>query len=168
MFCPRCSAENAEQQKYCRQCGLPLTGVQWILNGEMKTIIEKVKKGENALSGGAITLAIFVLVALINIFVSSGRSYGGAINLILGLLIAAPMIYIGSKRLERARKLIESESKPEPIASKQVKELPTAPITDRILEISQPSVSITEHTTYDLVEPQEPAKSPTPRMRQAE
>jgi hypothetical protein len=168
MFCPRCSAENAEQQKYCRQCGLPLTGVQWILNGEMKTIIEKVKKGENALSGGAVTLAIFVLVAIVNIFISSGRSYGGAINLILGMMIAAPMIYIGSKRLERARKLIESESKPEPIADRQVRELPTAPTTDRILEIPPVPVSVTEHTTYELVEPEEPVNPSVQRTRQAE
>lgn len=168
MFCPRCSAENTEQQKYCRQCGLALTSVHWVLNGKMEQITEKVKKGEGILSGGAITLGIFVIVALINMFFYSERTYVGAINLILGLLIAAPMIYIGSKRLERARKLIESENKPEQIAGSQMKELPTAPITDRIIEISQSPVSIAEHTTYELAEPEEAANHYAQSRRQAD
>lgn len=168
MFCPRCSAENAEQQKYCRKCGLSLTSVQWILNGTMETIIEKVKKGENSLASGAVTLAIFALIALASIFLSSGKSYGGAFNLIIGIFIAAPMIYYGSKRLEAARKLIEGESKPEPIADKKVKELPTAPTTDRILEMAQPPVSVTEHTTYELSLPEESARRPLQSGRQSE
>lgn len=168
MFCPRCSAENNEQQKYCRQCGQVLTSVQWILNGKMEEITDKVKKGENTLSGGAITLVMFVLVALINIFLSNGKSYGGAINLICGMLIAVPLIYVGSKRLSRARKLIENENRPEPIAGRQVKELPTAPTTDRIIEIPQSPVSIIEHTTYELTEPKEPANRPAQFTRQAE
>lgn len=157
MFCPRCSTENLESQKYCRKCGLPLTNIQLVLNGSMDEITEKLKKGEGVLSGGAVTLFIFAVVALLNIFFSSGRSWGGAINLILGMLITAPMIYIGAKRLERARKLIEGDTKPEQVANQQVKELPTAPTTDRTLSIP-PSVSITEHTTYELTPPEEPSK----------
>jgi hypothetical protein len=168
MYCPRCNAENNEEQRYCRRCGLSLTGVQWVLNGKMETIIEKVKKGENTLSGGAVTLAIFVIIALINMFFSSGKSYVGIANLILGMLIAAPMIYIGSKRLEKARKLIEGESQPEPIADKQLKELPTAPTTDRMLDLSQSPASVTEHTTYELRQPEEFGKPPAQGQRQAE
>jgi hypothetical protein len=168
MFCPRCSAENNSEQKFCRQCGLALTSVQWILNGKMEEITEKVKKGENTLSGGAIALVMFVLVALVNIFISGGKGYGGAINLLCGMLIAVPLIYIGSRRLSRARKLIENESKPEPIADRQAKELPTAPTTDRIIEIPQSPVSIIEHTTYELTEPKEPAGHPEQFTRQAE
>jgi hypothetical protein len=166
MFCPRCSAENNEQQKFCRQCGLALTSVQWILNGKMEQITEKVQKGENALSGGAIILAMFVLVALVNIFLSSGKGYGAAINLICGMLIAAPMIYIGGKRLSRARKLIESKS--DQIAVTRGKELPTSPTTDPMLEMPQSPVSIIEHTTYELTEPKEPAGHPAQLTRQAE
>lgn len=168
MYCPRCSAENNEEQRYCRRCGLSLTGVQWVLNGKMETIIEKVKKGENTLSGGAVTLAIFVITALLNSFFTSGKSYVGIVNLILGMLIAAPMIYIGSKRLERARKLIEGENQPEPAADKPLKELPTAPTTDRMLDLSQSSVSVTEHTTFELSQPEESGKGSSQSRRQAE
>jgi hypothetical protein len=168
MFCPRCSAENSEEQRYCRRCGLALTGVQWVLNGKMETIIEKVKKGENTLSGGALTLAIFVVIALVNIFFTSGKSYVGFANLVLGMLIAAPMIYLGAKRLERARKLIEGESQPEPSPDKQVKELKTAPTTDRMLDLSPAPVSVTEHTTYELSPPEESGKRSAQKQRQAE
>jgi hypothetical protein len=157
MFCPRCSTENLESQKYCRKCGLSLTNIQLVLSGAMDVITEKVRKGEGVLAGGAINLLIFAFIALLNIFFSNGRSWGGAINLILGMLIAAPMIYVGVKRLECARKLIEGDTKSEQVANKQVKELPTAPTTDRTLSMPDSPISITEHTTYELTPPDEPS-----------
>jgi len=33
IFCPRCATENASDQSYCRQCGLGLSGIQWVLDG---------------------------------------------------------------------------------------------------------------------------------------
>ncbi len=164
MFCPRCSTENLENQKYCRKCGLSLTNIQLVLNGSMDEITEKVKKSEGLLSGGAINILLFAVIALINIFLSSGRSYGAVVNLILGILISVPMIYVGAKRLERARKLLEGDAKPEQVANKQVKELPTAPTTDRTLSTPQPLVSITEHTTYELTPPEESSN----RLKQSE
>jgi hypothetical protein len=163
MYCPRCSTENAESTKYCRKCGLALRNVQLILNGAMDEITEKVKKGEGSLSGGAVTLFIFCCVALISIFLDSGRSFSGAANIILGLLITAPMIYLGIKRLERAKKLIEGEAGPEALGKKAVKELPTAPTTEGNLTLPQ-TYSVTEHTTYEL---QEPETTPA-RNRQSE
>jgi hypothetical protein len=157
MFCPRCSTENLESQKYCRKCGLSLSNILLVLSGSMDEITEKVKKGEGVLAGGAINLLIFSFIALLNIFFSNGRSWGGAINLILGMLIAAPMIYLGVKRLECARRLIEGDTKSEPVANKQVKELPTAPTTDRTLSMPESPMSITEHTTYELTPPDEPS-----------
>src|SRR5688572_7122990 len=157
MFCPRCSTENLESQKYCRKCGLSLSNILLVLSGSMDEITEKVKKGEGVLAGGAINLLIFAFIALLNIFFSNGRSWGGAINLILGILIAAPMIYLGVKRLERARKLIEGDTKSERVANQQVKELPTAPATDRTLSMPESPMSITEHTTYELTPPDGPS-----------
>jgi hypothetical protein len=164
MFCPRCSTENLESQKYCRKCGLSLANIQLVLNGSMDVITEKVKKGEGVLAGGAINLLIFAFIALLNIFFSSGRSWGGAINLMLGMLIAVPMIYLGVKRLECARKLIEGEAKTEQVVNKPVKELPTAPTTDPALSLPPPAVSITEHTTYELT----PLDEPSNRRLQSE
>jgi hypothetical protein len=154
MFCPRCSTENLESTKYCRQCGLALGNVQLILNGTMEEISEKVKKGEGILSGGAVTLLIFCCVALLSIFLDKGRSFAGVANIILGLLISAPMIFIGIKRLERAKTLLTGEAKPNPLTGKNIKELPTAPTTDRNLSAPQTGASVTEHTTYELKEPE--------------
>jgi hypothetical protein len=134
----------------------------------MDTIIEKVMKGENSLSAGAVILSLFALVALASIFLSSGRSISGAVNLIIGLLIAGPLIYLGAKRLESARKIIEGGSRPESIAEKSPKQLPTAPATDPLLELAQPPASITEHTTYQLNQPEESANRPLPGRRQSE
>lgn len=168
MFCPRCSTENMESQKYCRKCGLSLSNIQLVLSGSMDEITEKLKKGEGILSGGAVNLLIFAVIALLNIFLSSGRGWAVAVNLILGMLISAPMIYIGAKRLERARKLIEGDAKPEQVANKQVKELPTAPTTDRSLSLPEAPVSITEHTTYELTQPDELPNRRRESERQAE
>jgi hypothetical protein len=155
MFCPRCSIENFESQKYCRKCGLSLINIHLVLSGSMDEITEKLKKGEGVLAGGAVNLLIFAVIAFLNIFLSSGRSWAAAINLVLGMLISVPMIYIGAKRLERARKLIDGDAKLEQVANKQVKELPTAPTTDRSLSQPEAPVSITEHTTYELTLPEE-------------
>jgi hypothetical protein len=151
-----------ENQKYCRKCGLPLTNVQLVLSGDMEEITEKFKKGEGILVGGAITLLIFAFVAILNIFLNSERSISGAVNLILGIFITAPMIFIGIKRLERAKKLIEGGAKAEAITAKPVKELPTAPTTDRSLSLSQTPPSVTEHTTYGLSQPED---NPTRKMQ---
>ena len=163
MFCPRCSTENAESTKYCRTCGLSLASLQLILDRHLDEITEKVKKGEGILSGGAVTLIIFCLVAILSIIMDNGRSLSAFINLILGLLISAPMIVVGIKRLERAKKLIEGGLKPGAIDARAVKQLPTAPTTDRGLTLPQTLASVTEHTTYELSEPDDSPAQSLPR-----
>ena len=67
MFCPRCSAENKSEQKYCRQCGLPLAAAQLALTGQLDEVLGELKKGEKSLQKGVTLLGIFLLVTLVTI-----------------------------------------------------------------------------------------------------
>ena len=153
MFCPRCSAGNKLEQKYCRQCGLPLPAVRLALEGQVGEATAEIKKDYDLLSGGAVTLAIFILVAFVNFFLSSEKNWAVIFNLVLGLLIAAPMIYKGLARLERSIKLIEPQGAPlRPSVNQAAPHtpLPAVPDTDPLaLRPSAPG-SVAEHTTLDL------------------
>ncbi len=158
MFCPRCSAQNKLEQKYCRQCGLSLPGVRLALEGKIDEAAATIEKDFDKLASGVITFAIFALIALVSSFFSG---FNAAINLILGLLIAGPMIYRGLKRLDRAIKLID----PKEQKQKQISEpadheslsqmapanaaLPPVPDTDPLLSTPPPG-SVAEHTTLNL------------------
>ena len=83
MYCPRCNTQNESEQKYCRQCGLPLTSIGLALEGRIDEALLEYQKGGGALSAAAVILMVCVLVALLNFFLSSEpRSYGVLINLI--------------------------------------------------------------------------------------
>src|ERR1041384_5229288 len=108
MYCPRCGAQNKAEQKYCRQCGLPLTIVRLALEGQADKAIEKYKKGRDSISGGVITLSLCSIGALINILLTPNpwNLYLATLNLVLGLLIAIPMVITGYKRLSQADRLV--------------------------------------------------------------
>jgi hypothetical protein len=72
MFCPRCSAENNLEQKYCRQCGLQLTAARIALHGGVDEALARYWWGEGLLAGGSIFLILSVLAALANISLNSG------------------------------------------------------------------------------------------------
>jgi hypothetical protein len=158
MFCPRCSAQNKPDQKFCRHCGLSLPGVRLALEGKIDEASATIEKDFNKLASGVFTLAIFALIALASSFFSG---FNAAINLILGLLIAGPMIYIGLKRLERSIKLIDPKeqnqkriSEPADQASPNQAEqanaaLTPVPDTDPLLSTPAPG-SVAEHTTLNL------------------
>ncbi|MCI0337255.1 MAG: zinc-ribbon domain-containing protein [Acidobacteria bacterium] len=161
MFCPRCSAQNRPEQKFCRQCGLSLPAVRLALEGKIDEAAATIEKDFSKLASGAVTLGIFALIALISSFFSG---FNAALNLILGLLIAGPMIYLGLKRLERSIKLID----PKKQAADQIKEpahlvtliqsehkdlaLPPVPDTDPLRSSHVPG-SVTEQTTLNLEQP---------------
>lgn len=162
MFCPRCSTENLNEPKYCRKCGLHLTSVHMSLDGRMDEVIEQVRKGEGVLGGGAVTLVICVVAALLNSFFGSSINFGVVINLSIALLVAVPMLYTGMTRITGAKRLIEGKAKSKELENHTLVQLPAAPTTDPNLAIPAEAPSVTEHTTYELTQPQ-----PT-RQRQRE
>lgn len=159
MFCPRCSAHNETEQKYCRQCGLPLVSVRLCIEGSMNEALIKYKKGGDLLSSGIITLLVFVLIALFNFFMSSeARNYGMAINLVLGLLITLPMIITGLVRVSRAQRLLNQKDNSQ-IAlnenSRQPEILSAAHTTNSLLTSLPAPGSVTEQATLKLKQPEQ-------------
>ena len=155
MFCPLCNTENESEQGYCRQCGLPLSGVRLAISGRAEEALSRYKKGSGALSAGAITLLVCVLIALLNFFLSSeSRNYGTLVNLLIGLVVALPLIIIGMVRVSRAEGLLKDEE----FAIHQLRGQTYKPAslpsdTRRIVPLAEsPSArnSVTEQTTVKL------------------
>ena len=160
MFCPRCSAENNLEQKYCRQCGLQLTAARIALHGGVDEALARYWWGEGLLAGGSIFLILAVLVALANIFLNSGPwNYAVIINLLIGLIVTVPMITIGMVRLRRARRALQLKDEQGQLASdhsqgeKTLAESPHP--ADHLLSAVEVPDSITEGTTRHLTTPED-------------
>ena len=163
MFCPKCGAQNRIEQKFCRSCGQSLSTVRMALEGRIDEVAATLEKDVDKIASGALTLAIFAVIALIaSLFTGFGTV---TINLIVGLLIAGPAIYKSLVRLERSVKLLNKKG-PLPAASLPQAEntalnqaqpanvvLPSVPDTDP-LGVSQNPSSVTEHTTFQLKQPE--------------
>ena len=160
MFCPRCSAENSLEQKYCRRCGLQLAAARISLQGGVDEALTRHKKGEVLLSSGSVTLVIFILGALANIFLNPGPwNYGVVVNLFLGLVIAVPLMAAGLVRLRRARRALSPQDEQGQLATDQSHEAWTltssAHSTDRLLSPMGAPGSVTEQTTLHLKSPEQ-------------
>ncbi|MGH9798752.1 MAG: zinc-ribbon domain-containing protein [Blastocatellia bacterium] len=159
MFCPKCGAQNKDDQKFCRGCGQSLPAVRMALEGKIEEATQALTKDFDKLASGAVTLIIFASIALAASFFSKGSAI---FNLVLGLLIAAPMIFVGMKRLQNSIKLLDPKEQPKPLPSStpaalpqpeaQQVALPSVPDTDP-LAVSPGPASVTEHTTFQLKQP---------------
>ena len=153
MYCPKCTAQNETEQKYCRHCGLPLTILQLALEGRVDEGVAKYKKGGDLLSGSTITLGLCLFGALINILLipSPWNVYAVVANSIVGLMVALPMVITGHVRLSRAKRLLSSEDQ----AHRLMKaESPPARVTDPLLSRIPIPSSVTEQTTLNLKSPE--------------
>jgi hypothetical protein len=158
MFCPQCGAENSLEQKYCRRCGLQLTAARISLQGGVGEALTRHKKGEVLLSLGGVTLVIFILVALANIFLDSGP-YPVLINLLLGLVIAVPLMAAGLLQLRRAGRALHPQDEQSQLAADQPDDAwairSSAYSTDRLLSPTKVPDSVTEQTTLHLKSPEQ-------------
>ncbi len=159
MFCPRCSAENNLEQKYCRQCGLQLTAAWIAIRGSVDEAATKYKTGEGLLAGGGVLLILSVLAALANILLSSGfGNYGVIINLLIGLIVSVPMITIGIVRVRRARLSVQQKDERSQLASDDSQRrnalIESADPTGRLLSSQTIPDSVTEGTTLHLTAPE--------------
>src|SRR5262245_26202012 len=66
MFCPNCASTVAEDQKFCRSCGLPLEVVTKLVTGtsvdEDPEIAERRKRVSRSVRWGVVTLMIGLLI----------------------------------------------------------------------------------------------------------
>lgn len=155
MFCPLCNTENEAGRGYCRQCGLSLGGVRLAVSGRAGEALSRYKKGGGVLSAGAVVLAVCVLIAVLNFFLSSEpRNYGTLINLLVGLIVALPMIIIGMARLSRAGTLLKDDGATTgQIKGRAGEPASLPPETRRIAPLAESSSAgntVTEQTTLKL------------------
>ncbi len=162
MFCPRCSAQNKQEQKFCRNCGLSLPSVRLALEGKIDKAAAELNQSYNNLGNAVGTLGFFIIGALINFFL---WDWGVLINLVLGVLITIGWFRKGFKQVERVLKTLQGKeqeqgagpaiasttqpaSQVEPTSQAELA-LPAVPDTDPILTPPAPG-SIAEHTTFEL------------------
>lgn len=161
MFCPKCGTNNNPEQKYCRQCGQQLTATRIALEGGFDNALDKLKKGENALSSGVVTFMIFFFVAIVSVILSSlDRSPNFAtpfINIALGIIFGFPAIVIGLLRIRKANALLNGETPTKNLPQGPAQaQLPQARPTDPALSSHHTPASVTEHTTINLNPPDQP------------
>ncbi|HYP26537.1 MAG TPA: hypothetical protein VE262_07460 [Blastocatellia bacterium] len=159
MHCPRCSTMNNPEQKFCRQCGLPFAALRVALAGDFDDAVDKLKKGENALSAGVLTLCIFIGVAILSAVLGSfdrTPSYAAPfINILLGLIFGLPAIFVGLARIRKSRGLLDNQNAtPRLRPEEPLVQLPQAPDTDRTISAPPFLDSVTEHTTLELKPPE--------------
>jgi hypothetical protein len=156
MFCPKCGAQNKDEQKFCRGCGQSLSALQMAMEGRLEETGQILTRGFDKLAAGAVTLIIFTTIALAT---SMFSPFTAIINLALGLIIGAPMVFIGAKELQTTIKQLEPKERAKSLPKAEAAvftpveipkaSLPSVPDTDP-LAVNQIPVSITEHTTHNL------------------
>src|SRR5687767_4230840 len=156
MYCPKCSAQNEPEQKYCPHCGLTLAPVRLALDGRAEEAIAKFQRGKKSIYGSAMTLGIWSGCALINTLLipSPWNVYVAGVNVALGLLIAVPMAITGFVRFSRAEGVLDRKVDAGHALEdrSQYSELPLPkPSTTNPLFSRPPAPgSVTEHTTRNL------------------
>jgi hypothetical protein len=160
MFCPQCGANNDGEQNYCRRCGQALAVVRRALSARADEAPYDLRGGERWLRGGAITISVFTLVALVVAIISvaiTGPTYNISIivNLALALAIGLPMLARAGKTLRAAGRLLEDPPAERAALTKgeRAGALPP-PATAGPLTAEPPApASVTEHTTVHLDPP---------------
>jgi hypothetical protein len=156
MYCPKCGIENQLEQKYCRGCGHQLAGHRVVLEGNFEEAVANLKKGAAITAAGILVAGICKLNILLNWFAPNAGNVGVVVNIIIALTIALPLLLVGIRRLVRAASLLspKEKSKTQPLEESDVAtiEMNTAPVAGAI---APAPVSVTEHTTLNLKEPEE-------------
>lgn len=154
MYCPDCGTINENRPSFCRTCGRSLTGIQLATDGRVDEAIAKFKKSEDLLATGLVIFSIFVLGALVSLFLSG--VYPFAISIGLGLIVCVPIVFMGLVRIDRVRRLLDpAEESPKRIdeSKNNRSALPPARATDELPRRSDVPDSVTEHTTLNLQDP---------------
>lgn len=170
MFCPKCGTRNLVEQGYCRGCGHHLAGHRAALEGGYDDAASDLKKGSALVSIGLVVGGICKLNILANWFLGADN-IGTIINTLVALLVAVPLITVGVIRLGRARRVFspkdQSDNESADKSKRATGQLPDALAADHSISSPMTPASVTEHTTLDLVVPEQARKEPSP-ARQAD
>jgi Predicted membrane protein len=151
MFCPKCGANNLDEQRYCRGCGHGLASHRLAMEGKVEDAGTHIKSGSLLVSIGLIVVGIVKLNLILNLIFSPSK-FGVIFNLLLLLIVAVPLIVAGIFRLGRAKRALSSppEASDEAVAASEAAQLAAAPTTDHLIDMPL----VTEHTTFELKEPE--------------
>ncbi len=118
MFCPKCAAQNAENVRFCRSCGIELEAVSAALSGKLSLRNrDRNDKDENSndpdklwnsfISNSLIGLAFVVIAIVLTITNAAGGRVWGFWMLIPGAACLGTGIssYFKAKRIERRNAL---------------------------------------------------------------
>lgn len=149
MYCPNCGNTNAEDQNFCRSCGLGLEKIAQSLTEQLPTVaVKSLQERRDRLERlGVASLSVFGLgvfgFLLYNIFFKLLLTQG---PLVATLAVLGAIIFIGSGLLSvilfaKAQELKEA-------AGKRQLDAPDQSVTTELLESSrQPAFSIADRTT---------------------
>lgn len=155
IFCPRCATENGVDQAFCPQCGQGLSGILWVLEGNVAESQKRLEAAEKLIKAGNSTLIAFisiaVTIAILGLAIgNSTLSTIAMINVLGGALIGFPLMLVGNAKLIKAKRLVSQAdlNNRQAITGTSRKRL----ITSQTSELPTPAShgSITEHTTLNL------------------
>lgn len=169
MFCPRCATENGEEQKFCRRCGLSMSGVRFALVGRVEQAQPLVEKGRNSVKWALIVFVITAVNCLLNSNDPSARVFSVVVGggIMLALLIFAATRLSAAQNLFGAPRPADADEPPAPATAALEDgaatnpQLPPAPAADPLAAFRAPH-SVAEGTTIKLKEP-EKMRRPRPR-----
>ena len=155
MFCPRCGTENSSQQRYCRQCGLPLFGARLNLDGQADEALADLKTGIAMLSRTVTVVLIFIpllFLALLAVGTFDVRIFALSMSIVFGVTV--PFVIYCLSRFRRAGRLLklsdDAIKPPQVTGSKDTKGLPEPSTFAGQLIPSKEPVFATEDTTRKL------------------
>jgi predicted nucleic acid-binding Zn ribbon protein len=172
MYCPKCGTAVAEDQKFCRSCGLNLIMVAQIVAGHPptaepdQTLIEILEKLRNRRKKMKALGAVIMMAGLITwglIFLPRMLFPGGIEDLdlkilyllsciFLGLFLFAGGLFLLAGAVLIAPNMLESSVTKSPTQGEGFTNMPAS--------YSEPISSTTDHTTYIL----EPVLSKQPKV----
>jgi hypothetical protein len=168
MFCPRCATENGEEQKFCRRCGLSLSGIRFALVGRVAEAGPLFEKAQNLVSWALIIFGITAVNCLLNSNDPSAQLFTALVGggFLLTVLIFAAARLSAARKLFGAQPPADAEGSPaaEPSAveagAATNPQLPPAPEPNPLEAFRVPN-SVAEGTTVKLREP-EKVRRPRP------
>ena len=146
------------EQGYCRQCGQALSGIQWILDGNVEETQKRLEAAEKWIKAGNSTLIAFIsiaiTIAMLGVAIgNSTLSTIAMINVLGGALIGFPLLFVGNAKLIKAKRLVaQADVSHRPAISGTSQKRLEAPQTSELPTPANHS-SITEHTTLHLAKP---------------
>jgi hypothetical protein len=152
MFCPKCASQNSDETKYCRGCGVDLSGVLPALGGRRSDLTMLAEKHIDLFSRGLRGLLVgagFLIVALVALGISSRL----AVLAIFALAFSFVFLGSGISRIVQASALkrLRKPGKDKPALSASVPDYikPTRSIYETE-DLAAIPASVTDHTTRHL------------------